>query len=65
MISSSLIHSDANVSSSSIGKRTIIWKYDTILENIVLGKKCNSHEFCFIENNVIILFLNGAFTFVI
>lgn len=54
MPNNSLIHSDANVSSSAIGKNTRIWKYVTILENAILGENCNVCDFCFIENDVVI-----------
>jgi UDP-2-acetamido-3-amino-2,3-dideoxy-glucuronate N-acetyltransferase len=47
-----MIHSLADVQSTSIGKNTFIWQYAIILPNAIIGDFCNINSHTFIENDV-------------
>lgn len=49
-----IIHPSAEVSTTDIGKDTIIWQYAIILKNVKIGDNCNINSHTFIENNVVI-----------
>lgn len=49
-----MIHPNALVESSSIGKDTRIWAFAHVLPNAVIGENCNICDHVFIENDVVI-----------
>ncbi len=48
------IHPTAEVLTTTIGERTVIWQYCVILKNAMIGKNCNINFNVFIENDVVI-----------
>mgnify|MGYP004701707327 CR=1 FL=1 len=51
---STFIHELSDVQSSRIGTGTKIWQYVVVLNDAVIGEKCNICSHCFVENDVII-----------
>lgn len=49
-----VVHKTAEVQTSTIGERTVIWQYCVILERARIGKNCNINCMVFIENDVVI-----------
>ena len=49
-----MIHPNAIVETSAIGKDTRIWAFVHVLPNAVIGEDCNVCDHVFIENDVII-----------
>ncbi len=49
-----MIHPLSDVKSLHIGHGTTIWQYVVILENAVIGERCNINCHVFIENDVVI-----------
>lgn len=49
-----MIHSLADVQTTSIGQNTNIWQFCVVLPDAVIGDNCNICSHVFIENNVII-----------
>jgi UDP-2-acetamido-3-amino-2,3-dideoxy-glucuronate N-acetyltransferase len=48
------IHPLADVKTTKIGSRTMIWQFCVILEDAVIGEDCNICAQVFIENNVMV-----------
>lgn len=48
------VHPDSNCLTKKIGSGTRIWKFTTILEDVIIGSDCNICDFVFIENDVLI-----------
>lgn len=49
-----MIHSTADVQSTTIGKGTRIWQFSIVLADAKIGENCNINSHCFIENDVTI-----------
>ncbi len=49
-----MIHSLADVQSTTIGKGTTIWQFCVVLKDAKIGNNCNINAQVFIENNVVI-----------
>lgn len=49
-----MIHSTADVQSTSIGTGTTIWQFVVVLPHAIIGSNCNINAHCFIENDVVI-----------
>ena len=46
------IHDKAEVQSTTIGNKTLIWQYTIVLKGAKIGNNCNINAHCFIENDV-------------
>ena len=48
------VHPKAIVETDNIGENTRIWAFSHLMDNVIIGERCNIGEGCFIESGVVI-----------